>query len=103
MLAHRVKGDREMPMGTFTKFPENKAKATYCIDAQNVSTMLRGWLVTFIIRPTEYIYIMNLYKFAASLINPYKPSVLFVGHRQTMQNQNRRRRTRHLIKFSTIC
>ena len=42
MLAHRVKGDREMPMGTFTKFPENKAKATYCIDAQNVSTMLRG-------------------------------------------------------------
>ena len=42
VLAHRVKGDREMPMGTFTKFPENKAKATYCIDAQNVSTMLRG-------------------------------------------------------------
>ena len=103
MLAHRVKGDREMPMGTFTKFPENKAKATYCIDAQNVSTILRGSFVTFIIRPTEYIYTMDLSKFAASLFNPYKPSVLYVGHRQTVQNQNRRHRTRRLIRFSTIC
>ena len=103
MLAHRVKGDREMPMGTFTKFPENKAKATYCIDAQNVSTMLRGWLGTFILRPTEYIYAMNLSKFAATLINPYMPSVLFVGHRQTAPNQNRHRRTRHPIRFCTIC
>ena len=36
-------------------------------------------------------------------INPYKPSVLFVGHRQTVQNQIRRRKTRLLIKFSTVC
>ena len=31
------------------------------------------------------------------MINPYKPSVLIVGHRQTVQNQIRRR------MFSTVC
>ena len=35
-------------------------------------------------------------------INPYKPGVLFVGHMQTVQNQIRRRKTRHLIRFSTV-
>ena len=34
--------------------------------------------------------------------NPFKPSVLFVGHWQTVQNQIRRRKMRHLIKFSTV-
>ena len=34
--------------------------------------------------------------------NPYKPSVLFVGHQQTVQNQIRRRKTRRLIRFSTV-
>ena len=37
------------------------------------------------------------------LINPYKPSILIVGHRQTAQTQIRRHRTQHLIRVSTIC
>ena len=36
-------------------------------------------------------------------INPYKPSFLFVGHRPSVQNQIRRRKTRRLIWFSTVC
>ena len=36
-------------------------------------------------------------------LNPYKPSVLFVGHRQTEQTQIRRRRSWRLIRFSTVC
>ena len=36
-------------------------------------------------------------------INPYKPSVIFVGHRQTVQNQIRRHRTWRLIRFCTAC
>ena len=36
-------------------------------------------------------------------INPYKHSVLFVGHQQTVQNQTRRRKKRRLFKFSTVC
>ena len=36
-------------------------------------------------------------------INPYTPSLLFVGHRQTVQNQIRCCKTWHLIRFSTIC
>ena len=36
-------------------------------------------------------------------VNPYKPSVLFVGHRQRGQNQIRRRKTRRPIRFSTVC
>ena len=35
-------------------------------------------------------------------VNPYKPSILFVGHRQTVQNQIGRRKTRCLIRFSTV-
>ena len=43
------------------------------------------------------------------MFNPYKHSVLFVGHRQTVHTQLRRRRmrclirTRRLIKVSTDC
>ena len=36
-------------------------------------------------------------------INPYKPGVHFVGHRQKVQTQIRRRRTRRLIRIFTIC
>ena len=36
-------------------------------------------------------------------INPYMPGVLFVGHQRTEQNQISRRKTRRLIRFSTIC
>ena len=35
--------------------------------------------------------------------NPYKPSVLFVRHRQTVQTQTRRRTTQRLIRASTVC
>ena len=34
-------------------------------------------------------------------LNPYKPSVLFVGHSQTVQN--RRHKTWRLIRFFTVC
>ena len=37
------------------------------------------------------------------LLNPFKPRALFVGHRQTVQNQIRRGNTRRLIRFSTVC
>ena len=36
-------------------------------------------------------------------VNPYKPSVPFLGHRQTVQTQIRCRRTRHLIRVYTVC
>ena len=36
-------------------------------------------------------------------INPYKPSVLFVEQWQTVQTKIGRRRTRRLIRISTIC
>ena len=32
-----------------------------------------------------------------------KPSVLFVGHKRTVQTQIRRRSTQHLISVSTVC
>ena len=35
-------------------------------------------------------------------INPFSPSVLFVGHEQTVQTQIRRRKTRGLIRVSTV-
>ena len=35
--------------------------------------------------------------------NPYKPSVPLLGHRQTVQTQIRRHRTRRLIKVFTVC
>ena len=35
--------------------------------------------------------------------NPHKPSVLFVGHRLTVQTQIRCRKTWRLIRLSTVC
>ena len=35
--------------------------------------------------------------------NPYKPSIPFVGHRQTVQTQIRRCRTWRLIRVFTVC
>ena len=50
------------------------------------------------------IVFMETYSIIAFLlINPYKPSVLFVGHLQTVQNQIIRRKMRRLIRFSTVC
>ena len=42
-----------------------------------------------------------LIKSRLNVFNPYKPSILFMGHQQTVQNQIRRRRTRRLIRFLT--
>ena len=39
----------------------------------------------------------------STLLNPLEPSVLFVGHRQTVQTQIRRHRMRRLIRVSTVC
>ena len=36
-------------------------------------------------------------------LNPYKPSVLYMGHRKTVQTQIRRRRMERLIRVSTVC
>ena len=38
-----------------------------------------------------------------SNINQFKPSVLFVGHMQTVVTQTRRRTMRRLIRVSTVC
>ena len=38
-----------------------------------------------------------------SNINQFKPSVLFVGHMQTVDIQTRRRTIRRLIRVSTVC
>ena len=35
--------------------------------------------------------------------SPYMPSVLFVGHRQTVQTHIGRHRMRRLIRVSTVC
>ena len=36
-------------------------------------------------------------------LNPHKPSVLYMGHRKTVQTQIRRRRMGRLIRVSTVC
>ena len=38
----------------------------------------------------------------AYMLIPYKTNFLFVGHRQTVQTQVRRHRTRRLIRVSTV-
>ena len=38
-----------------------------------------------------------------SVLNSNKPCVLFVGHRQTVKIQIRRRKTRRLIRVFTVC
>ena len=43
------------------------------------------------------------FMYCGKVLNPYKPSVLFVGQGQTEQNQIRRRKTRRLIRLSTVC
>ena len=43
----------------------------------------------------------NIVSFVTKL-NTYKPGVLFVGYKQTVQTQLRRRKTRRLIRVSTV-
>ena len=50
------------------------------------------------IRPEIYLRLKGVSHF-----NPYKPSVFFVGHRQTMQTQIRHRMMRCLIRIFTVC
>ena len=49
----------------------------------------------------KIIYKLNFSNFI--VLNPLKPSVLFVGHWQTVQTQIRRHRTRRLIRVSSVC
>ena len=48
-------------------------------------------------------YLQPFWVFSFSSFNPYKPSVLFKGHRQIVQTQIRRRVLRRLIWVSTVC
>ena len=41
--------------------------------------------------------------FQSRILNPFKPSIILVVHRQTVQTLIRRRRTRRLIRVSTVC
>ena len=49
------------------------------------------------------VMITKLELYQKTRVNPYKPSILFVGQRQTMQTQIRRRILRRLIRVSTVC
>ena len=49
------------------------------------------------------VFLFHLLEFCQKVINPYKPSVLFIGHRQTAQTQIRCHRIWHLIRVSTVC
>ena len=45
----------------------------------------------------------NMLSLFRNEFNPFKPFVLFVGHRQTVQTQIRRSKTRSLIWVSIVC
>ena len=45
---------------------------------------------------------MSWHRYQAWLTH-YKPGILFVGHRQTVLTQIRRRKLRRLIRVSTDC
>ena len=49
---------------------------------------------------TAYFNVAYVY---SKMFNPYKPSVLFVDHRQTVQDKIKRRKTLRLIRFFTVC
>ena len=49
----------------------------------------------------ESIVIKSRLNYYSYMFNPYKPSTLFVGHRQTVHTQHRCCRTQHLIRVST--
>ena len=82
---------------------------------QAVTTYNKGTEISFYIwlcKNTFYVFMvsLNLAILECSVllkvqhsINPYKPSVPFLGHRQTVHTQIRRRRTRHLIRVFTVC
>ena len=46
---------------------------------------------------------VNKHKRYQKHLNPYKPCLLFVGHRQKVKIQIRLRRKRRLVRFSTAC
>ena len=52
---------------------------------------------------TKFYSFTNMSHYRHTYTYSYKPSVLFVGHRQTVKTQIRRRRMRRLIRISTIC
>ena len=48
------------------------------------------------------VFIYKVYRMPGGL-NLYTPSVLLVGHRQTVQNQIIHHKTQRLIRISTVC
>ena len=52
---------------------------------------------------SDDLLILFIYLFFFFSINPHKPGGPFVGHRQTVQTQIRRHRTRRLISVYTVC
>ena len=59
-------------------------------------TICFAFFLTLSLNTTEYYHIL--------LVNPHKPSVLFVGHtgRQTVEIKTRRRRMWRLIRVSSV-
>ena len=70
----------------YIEYPERSLDCTRCVEV----------IYAFVTSMQEnYFFIYD--------VNPYKPSVLFVGHRKTMHAQISRSRTRHLIRVPTVC
>ena len=79
------------------------------LEIEPVTPGLQGnWLIHYTTAaPTNEIELNETVHFFLLLhvcrLNPYKPSILFVGHRQTVETQIRRHITWHLIRVSTVC
>ena len=56
------------------------------------------WMLRYVVFHLEVFTVSNLHG-----ANPFKPSVLFMWHWQTVLTQIRRHRTRRLIRVSTVC
>ena len=86
--------DIRFDISTVTKNVLNMANSTDPVETPRLNLLRLIWVYAIcecsFLHKGKYIY-------------PYKPSVLFVGHRQTVQNQIRCRKIRHLIMFSTVC
>ena len=82
-------------------------RSLFCLFSSDLYTQVLLYIIghVYMSRKVEIFISIQHIKFISkkSLINPFKPSVLIMVHRQTMQNQIRRRRARRLISFLTVC
>ena len=65
--------------------------------------MVKTALYPIIIKFDEETMQLRWVTYTTKLFNPYKTSVLFVGHRQIVQAEIRRHRLQCLIRLSTVC